>query len=281
MNAMITSPLSAACDTAKRRLRSVKGDPFLFVDWERVVFLHFLLPPELLRPQVPASFELDLHEGRACVSLVALSMRHFRPSRRGSLAWLFRPMAQQRFLNVRTYVRCGGEPGALFLWGWLSRPLGVALPFSLLGLPCGFGALEYEHGYETGALRGTATGKAAVSRFAYRAAIPPDGEFEKCAPGSLAEFALERYTGFFLRGNAPRLFRAWHPPWLQRQIAVTIEDDGLPRDKFPWWHEARLASANFAPGFERVWLGRAHRLNKATCASRTGRRVISAFYEMP
>jgi uncharacterized protein YqjF (DUF2071 family) len=208
-------------------------------------------------------------------------MRHFRPSRRGSLAWLFRPIAQQRFLNVRTYVRCGGEPGALFLWGWLSRPLGVALPFSLLGLPCGFGALEYDHDYETGALRATATGKAGVSRFAYRVSVQPDAEFETCAPGSLAEFALERYAGFFLRGSAPRLFRAWHPRWLQRQIAVTIDDDGLLRDKFPWWHEARFASANFAPGFERVWLGRAHRLNLSTPESRTDRGVLSSFYKMP
>src|SRR6266566_1531835 len=92
-------------DTARRRLLSVKGDPFLIAHWDRVAFLHFLISPHKLRPLVPAPFELELYEGQACVSLVALTMRRFRPFRRSSLlAWLFRPLARQYFLNVRTYV---------------------------------------------------------------------------------------------------------------------------------------------------------------------------------
>src|SRR5437867_11720981 len=68
-------------DAARRRLLSVKGDPFLVADWRNVVFLHYVIRPEILRPLVPATLELELHEGKACISLVALTMRRFRPFR--------------------------------------------------------------------------------------------------------------------------------------------------------------------------------------------------------
>src|SRR5262245_22751699 len=97
---------SAISDLARQRLLSAKGDPFLHAGWQRVVFLHFVVSPEILRAHVPEPFELELYEGQACVSLVALTMRRFRPFRRGSLAaWFFRPIRQQCFLNLRTYVR--------------------------------------------------------------------------------------------------------------------------------------------------------------------------------
>ena len=49
-------------------------------------------------------------------------------------------------------------------------------------------------------------------------------------------------------------------------IRATLEDAALVKAKFPWFKEATLAEANFAPGFERVWLGRAHRLRSAADA---------------
>src|SRR5437899_1076920 len=96
------SNASAASDAARRRLLSVEGDPFLLADWERVLFMHYVIAPEVLRPYVPEPFEVELHEGRACVSVVALTMRHFHACRRAALAWLLRPVARQRFVNVRT-----------------------------------------------------------------------------------------------------------------------------------------------------------------------------------
>src|SRR6266446_6783011 len=81
------APVSIA-DAAKRRLLAAKGDPFLITDWEDALFFHYLLDPKLLQAEVPAPFELDLYQGKACLSLVAVTMRRFRPYRRNSLAWL-------------------------------------------------------------------------------------------------------------------------------------------------------------------------------------------------
>jgi len=254
-----------------------KGDPFLFADWERAVFLNFIISPALLRPQVPPELELDLYEGMGCVSVVALTMRNFRPARPISPGWLFRPIVSQRFLNLRTYVRFRGEPGALFLWGWLSNPVRLSLPFQKVGLPCSFAELEYDHQFERGSLCGSVKSKH-EGLFEYRASLDSQFRFEPCPAGSLAEFAMERYTGFFSRGARQRLFRAWHPPWLQRPIQATIGNSQLITNRFRWFEGATLAAANFAPGFPKVWLGRPRALDSKL---HDRHAVLSSFYEMP
>jgi uncharacterized protein len=292
--------------------------PFVYTNWDRLVFLHFIVAPEIVRPSVPAPFELELYQDKACVSLVAVTMKSFRPVRLLSSAWLARPIAQQQFLNFRTYVRHRGEPGALFLWGWLSRPLRLPLPSGMVGLPYAFANLQYDHHPEDGLLRGAAIdGNDPTHRFVYRATLaseragqPPSPvtmhekngvtsvscNLSLCAPGSLAEFAMERGMGFFCRrlgfarGSGimqagewfePLAFRAWHPPWLQSPIDAVIEEDSLVKAKFPWFEEATLAGANFAPGFERVRLGRVHRLGARRRAGGCERSVLGGFYEMP
>src|SRR5205823_2026589 len=100
---------SSECRQARERLLSSKGDPFVFADWESALFLHFLISPELLKPHVPAPFQLDLYRGQACVSVVALTMRNFRGRSPLSLGSLFRLIETQRFLNLRTYVHYRDE----------------------------------------------------------------------------------------------------------------------------------------------------------------------------
>jgi uncharacterized protein len=272
----LNSALTPASIQARRRLLSLKGDPFVFADWECTLFLHFLFSPDLMRSLVPPSLELDLYEGKACVSLVAVGMRNFRGRSAVSLGSLFRWIDFQRFLNLRTYVRFRDEPGALFLWGWLSNPLPIALPFFKPGLPCVFANLEYDHHLETGNVQGLVEDH--FGRFNYNATIAPANAFEPCSPGSLTEFAMERYTGVFCHGSRCRLFRTWHPSWLQKQFEPVVHDYSLITNRFSWFKNARLESANLAPGFKDVWLGRAHELNEV---SNQHHAVLSGFYEIP
>jgi uncharacterized protein YqjF (DUF2071 family) len=268
---------SVESDAAQKRLLSIRGDPFLFADWERVLFLHFAIAPDLLRPLISPPLELDLYEGQACLSLVAVTMRRFRATRPLPFAWAFSLISYQQFLNCRTYVRHRDESGALFLWGWLSRPLPLALP--TFDLPCAFAEVDYQHAYESGVIRGEVN--AGRRHFSYRAPIDPQCNFEPCSPGSLAEFTMERYTGFFYRGNQARIFRAWHPAWLQTSVNATINENSLLTTKFNWFKEAIFVRANFAPGFKQVSLGRVRSLKKVVGQSHKRRHGASAFYEMP
>ena len=277
MNLLKERVSSAESDAAQTRLRSIRGDPFLFADWERVLFLHFAIAPGLLRPRVPPPLELDLYDGQALVSVVAVTMRRFRAVRPLPFAWAFSLIKCQQFLNVRTYVHHRDEPGALFLWGWLSRPL--ALPLPTFNLLCAFAKIDYQHDYESGTLRGEV--KAGGCPFSYHAAIDPQSDFQPCDHGSLAEFTMERYSGFFSCSNRAMIFRAWHPAWLQASADVSINENRLLRTKFSWFKEAKLVGANFAPGFKRVSLGRVHSLKRIIRQTRWRRHGASAFYEMP
>src|SRR5262249_24589959 len=147
----------------------------------------FLIPPDLLRPYLSPLLELDLYEGKACISLVAVTMRKFRGYSPFSFGSLFRLIGCQRFLNLRTYVRFRSEPGALFLWGWLSNPFFISLPCHKIGLPCAFAEVEFDHGFGAGFLKGTVRGKSGSGTFEYHGSIDPNPLFGPCRKGSLAE----------------------------------------------------------------------------------------------
>jgi len=257
---MTTKPVDWG-DAVKKRLLSTKGEPLVFAEWRRVMFLHYQVEPSVVRAQLPPSFGLELHQGRAIVSLVVLTMRRFRANPAAPFwAQLLAAVSEERFLNLRTYVRHDDEPGAFFFWSWLSRPWGLPLPIGPLGLTCDFARSEYHHEHENGGLWGVVRGRATCGRFAYCGHIEPRQSFGPCSAGSLAEFALERFSGYFWHRGAGRVFRAWHPPWLQAPIEVEVEDDSLVVRAFPWFADTRFVEAHYASGFDEVWIGRPHRL---------------------
>ncbi len=239
--AAISLPLSPS-----RAARRALARPLWKAAWDRVVMIHYEVDPEALRPQVP--FPLDLHEGRAYVSLAAFTLRDLRFAAGGP------PLATHGFLNVRTYL-----PGRAiyFLAEWLSNPLCVLLGPRLYGLPYRLGRLDYDHRLEEGRLRGRVEGR--EGRLDYEARIDPRARFEPALPGSLDEFVLERYGASTFRRGARRLFRVWHEPWRQARIEPEIRDDSLAAATGPWFARARLAAAHYSPGFDEVWMGRPER----------------------
>lgn len=240
---------------ARERILSRKGEPLFLADWDRAVFIHYEVDPEILQREVP--FQLDLRDGKAYVSLVAFTMRRMRPRLGGRLTeWLFKPIATHEFLNVRTYVRHNGEPGIYFLAEWLSNRLSVHLGPRTFGLPYRFGKIKYSHDLENGNVGGTVADVS--SRLKYMAKFDPAEGFNPCGEGSLEEFLMERYTAFTRHGSRSRFFRIWHAPWPQCSIDLKILNDSLLTRMWPWFNKARMIGANFSSGVRDVWMGWAH-----------------------
>src|SRR4051812_6499459 len=133
---MTTRTTSSSGDSRKAHDRMLRpGErPLLLADWADVLFVHFAVDPEALQPHVP--FELDLFRGRAYVSVVAFTQRRLRPRVGGRLAAIIsRPLAEHEFLNVRTYVRHGGERGIYFLSEWIPNRIACAVGPVMYGLP--------------------------------------------------------------------------------------------------------------------------------------------------
>ena len=79
--------------------------------WESLLFLHWRVPVEFLRPHIPDALEIDTFDGDAWVGLVPFTMRGVR------LAWLPPVPGTSDFheTNLRTYVHHRGkDPGVWF-----------------------------------------------------------------------------------------------------------------------------------------------------------------------
>ncbi len=145
--------LSAA---ARARFLAQEGRAPFLSDWLDVVMIHYEVDAAHLQREVP--FELDLHEGRAFVSLVAFTMSGLRTRR--AARWgrrLFSPIGTHAFLNVRTYVRVGNETGIYFLVEYLPNRLSVLLGPVAYGLPYQFGRLKLDHDANARTLTGCVT----------------------------------------------------------------------------------------------------------------------------
>jgi uncharacterized protein YqjF (DUF2071 family) len=250
--------ISNTSEIARRRLLSIRGEPLFHANWDNVTFIHYETDPEELQRRVP--YHLDLYDGRAFVSLVAFTMRGMRPRFGGGLGeLLLKPIASHHFLNIRTYVTHNGEAGIYFMAEWLSNRIAAWLGPLTFGLPYRFGRIEYqpehEHEYEYEyERRGEVQAK--TGSFSY-CAIFRRNDLDVCAPGSLDEFLLERYTAFTQVAKRRRFFRIWHEPWQQVPAKIQIGTDDLIQSTGRWWQAACCLGANYSPGVN-VWMGWPH-----------------------
>jgi uncharacterized protein YqjF (DUF2071 family) len=183
--------------------------PALIADWTDAVFIHFALSPAELQPHVP--FELDTRDGVAYVSLVAFTQRRLRPAFGGRMAEvLSTPLARHEFLNVRTYVRVGGERGIYFVAEWIPNRLAALVGPPLYGLPYRVGRLRYAHDLAAGRIRGNVA--APGGQVAFEGTL--DGTtFDRPGDDTLDAFLVERYTAWTYRNGVARRFRIRHEPW--------------------------------------------------------------------
>ena len=184
---LLTQHSETPSDMACQRILSRRGERLFFADWMRVLMIHFQVDADALQGDVP--FQLDLRDGCAFVSLVAFTMENMRPRVGGRLAaWMFKPIATHDFLNVRTYVRHGGEVGIHFLAEWLSNRLAAKLGPRTFGLPYRFGRIAYRHDWRLGGISGRVVDAERKVAFGYRAETTAIASFMPCESGSLDEW---------------------------------------------------------------------------------------------
>lgn len=94
------------------------GISFLTARWSNLINLTYRVPPELLRPHLPAGVELDVQEGRAFASLVAFD---FLDTRVGGIPWPgYRDFPE---LNLRFYIKHGEARGVVFIREYVPKRL--------------------------------------------------------------------------------------------------------------------------------------------------------------
>ena len=96
-----------------------------------MVALSYRVDPAVVHPHLPAGVEPELHDGAAAVSLVAFSFCNT------SLLGVVPGVLHQRFseVNLRVYVRRGGERGVTFVREYVPRPLVTAIARTVFNEP--------------------------------------------------------------------------------------------------------------------------------------------------
>lgn len=262
MNPTVTASARASEDLICRTVREMDSLMTWFVaDWRNMLFVHYRVPPEVLRPHVP--HPLDLHDGAAWVSLVFFRLENMRPPGTGVFGrTLLRPISGHAFLNVRTYVRAEAGPGIHFLAEWIPNRLSAWLGPRTYGLPYRLGRFEDNL---TGVERGV--GRIGISDLVLDATLaltfPVRPEpLTTARPESTEEFLLERYTAYTCRASVRRCFRVEHEPWQFHAVDWLRADISLVERAFPWFAAAEFHSAHLTPGVRDVRMSRPVRLTE-------------------
>jgi hypothetical protein len=184
----------------------------MWQQWHELLFMHWALPPEVLRPLIPEEIELETFEGQAWLGVVPFRMSGVRARMMPALPRI----SAFPELNVRTYVKVQGKPGVFFFSLEAAEPLAVwaarrffYLPYYNAQMICRvtsakLGRIEYR------SHRSHQSAPPAVFEGTYQ----PAGEVYRSQEGSLEHWLTSRYClyttnqrGEVLRGEIH------HAPW--------------------------------------------------------------------
>jgi len=209
--------------------------------WRSLLFLHWPVPVEVLRPLVPAGLEIDQHDGVAYVGVVPFAMEGVRN------AW-WPKWAAMTFLetNVRTYVYRGSEPGVYFLSLDAANRLAVWGARNLWGLPYYHAEMSLvrtgdEVTYETSRARSNVRHKV---RYRVGPALEPS------QPGSLEHFFLERYLLFLEYRGTLYSGQVHHVPYPTHEVELLEFEDSLVAAAGLSISPGAPVFANYSPGVD-------------------------------
>lgn len=199
--------------------------PLLRMQWKHLLFLHWPVERDVLRPLVPPCFELDICEDAAWIALVPFTMRDVSP--------VFLPRIPLRGVtdfhecNVRTYVRHGEERGVYFFSLDAASRLGVWGARTFFHLPYFHARMSLERDGDEIDYRVERRGPpSAALHCRWRAGAA----LESSRPGELVHFLTERLQLFTTdRAGRPRRCRIQHRPWPLRSAELLELDDTLVR----------------------------------------------------
>ena len=216
--------------------------------WHDLLFMHWPVAPEVLRPHLPAGLTLDTFDGQAWIAVLPFWMSGIRA--RGCPSVPFTSTFPE--INVRTYVHDAERPAVFFMSLDADNILGAAIARHTYHLPYSRSRIRLSrHGDTIDFASNRVDPRDPPAMFAgsYR----PVSEVCPAQPGSLEHWLVERYRFYTVNGQG-EIYRGdvHHAPWpLQRARAevrantmVLSHNVTLP-DTAPLLHYARRIDAIF------------------------------------
>lgn len=206
-----------------------EGQPLMHQAWGKLLFMHWRIDAQLLRPLIPSGLEIDTFDGSAWIGIVPFTMWDIRafPPYVPAVPGL-RAMHE---LNVRTYVHLNGTPGVWFFSLDCDNAAAVFGARTFYYLPYFNADLDLAQTENTIDYSSTRTDEPAAM---FRAQWHIGPELPTEEPGSLEFFLTERYCLFSEKDGQLYRSRIFHEPWplqtatVESHESTMISSLGLP-----------------------------------------------------
>ena len=188
--------------------------------WEDLLFLHWPVAPEVIRPLIPPMLEIDTFDGSAWISITPFELNDLRVAALPPIPGL----SSLYEVNVRTYVHFNGVPGIWFFSLDSSKAIPAVAARVAFMLP-----------YFSADIAFTRAG--ASFDFSLARPGPPSAHFHaRWATGirlrdpdteSLTFFLVERYCYFATRDDSLYICRIYHHPWILEEVTEVTHQSTL------------------------------------------------------
>src|SRR5215210_1029583 len=181
----------------------------LGMGWRDLLFMHWPVEADVLRPLVPPALSLDTFDGSAWLGVVPFGMTGVRPRFVPAVP----PLSNFPEINLRTYVTAEGRPGIWFFSLDAHNPVAVRLARATFHLPYFDAEMSWHTSGDAIQYSSFRTHRGAV-RAEFAARYRPVGEPFESDPGTIERFLTERYCLYAAdrRGNVRRGV-IHHHPW--------------------------------------------------------------------
>ena len=191
--------------------------------WHDLLFMHWPVRADVLRPLIPGSLRLDTFDGDAWIGVVPFHMSgiraRFMPPIPG--LWAFPE------LNVRTYVTHGQKPGVWFFSLDAASALAVRVARWTFHLSYFDAAMSVHREGEDVVYRSRRTHRGAPA-CAFAARYRPTGAVFRSKPGSLDAFLTDRLC-LYSTDRRRRMYRGdiEHPPWPLQPAEADVQTNTM------------------------------------------------------
>jgi uncharacterized protein YqjF (DUF2071 family) len=189
--------------------------------WEDLLFLHWPVAPDVLRPLIPHNLELDTFEGQAYIGVTPFHLEDVRPPLLPALPWI----SSFDEINVRTYVLHNGRPGIWFFSLDASKVLPVIGGRVLFNFPYFKATTQFDRQGQKYRFKMKRVGNSAASchlnwQTTGTRLRAPDLK-------SLAFFLVERYCAFSVENSIVSETRIYHHPWILEEAVAEVKSSTL------------------------------------------------------
>jgi uncharacterized protein YqjF (DUF2071 family) len=187
--------------------------------WNELLFAHWSVSPELLRPFLPEKLELDTYNNQAWVGVVPFTMDNIRL--RGLPKIPFTSAFHE--LNVRTYVKIGNKSGVYFFSLDAAHRLAVEVARTFFHLPYRYALIDMEASTGENIHYHNKRQDRRANPAQFLAGYRPVSSPHYAEKGTLEHWLTERYcmytsnrSGQILRGDIH------HEPWILQDAEAEI-----------------------------------------------------------